>query len=554
MKILPVDKIREADAYTIENEPIDSIDLMERAASKVYEWFMKRCKTKEVNVKIFCGIGNNGGDGLALARMLYFTGIIPEVFIVRVSDKMSRDCEINYNRLKDCRDVTPVASESEIPMYEIFSEDDFPIIKDNEIVIDAIFGSGLNRNIEGFAAELIKHLNDNNAIRIAIDIPSGLWESHQVSESASHQVETQSLRDVESQSQSQCQSQQVETHQLHHENKQYVIDTSKKYISQPQIFKADYTLSFQFPKLAFMFPENDVYVGQWEVLDIGLHKDFIDNAETLNFYTTEDMAMPILRKRTKFSHKGTYGHALLVAGSSGKTGAALLSAEACLRTGVGLLTAHLPKDALLPMQIYLPEAMTSIDKSETHCTEIEDILPYTAIGVGPGLGKNPETAILLKKIIQEATQPLVLDADALNIIADNPTWISFLPNNTILTPHPKEFERLFGKTNNSYERLELQRNMSVTHNIIIVLKGAHTAITFPNGTCFFNSTGNPGMATAGSGDVLTGMILSLLAQRYSPEESALLGVYLHGKAGDKAVKEIGENAMIARDIIKSIRN
>ncbi len=521
MKILPVDKIREADAYTIENEPIDSIDLMERAASKVYEWFMKRCKTKEVNVKIFCGVGNNGGDGLALARMLYFTGIIPEVFIVRVSDKMSRDCEINYNRLTYGRDVTPVASpvaspvayESEITMYEIFSEEDFPIIKDNDIVIDAIFGSGLNRNVEGFAAELISHLNNNNAIRIAIDIPSGLFA------------------DGGQQSMFIAYSSQLIAH---------------------SIFKADYTLSFQFPKLAFMFPENDAFVGRWEVLDIGLHKDYIDNVETLNFYTTEDMAMPILRKRTKFSHKGTYGHALLVAGSSGKTGAALLSAEACLRTGVGLLTAHLPKDALLPMQIYLPEAMTSIDKSETHCTEIEDILPYTAIGVGPGLGKNPETAILLKKIIQEATQPLVLDADALNIISENKTWISFLPNNTILTPHPKEFERLFGKTNNSYERLELQRKMSVTHNIIIVLKGAHTAITFPNGTCFFNSTGNPGMATAGSGDVLTGMILSLLAQRYSPEEAALLGVYLHGKAGDKASQEIGENSMIARDIIKSL--
>ena len=520
MKILPVEKIREADAFTIENEPVDSIDLMERAASKVYDWFMKRCKTKEVSVKIFCGIGNNGGDGLALARMLFFTGIIPQVFIVRFSDKMSRDCEMNFNRLKE---------ETETPMYDIFSEDDFPLINDEDIVVDAIFGSGLNRNIEGFAAELIKHLNDNNAIRIAIDIPSGLWESHQVSESPSHQVEMQSLRDTESQSQCQSQSQCPDF-----------------------IFKADYTLSFQFPKLAFMFPENDAFVGRWEVLDIGLHKEFIDNVETLNFYTTEDMAIPILRKRTKFSHKGTYGHALLVAGSSGKTGAALLAAEACLRTGVGLLTAHLPKDALLPMQIYLPEAMTSIDKSETHCTEIDDIIPYTAIGVGPGIGKNAETATLLKKIIQDATQPLVLDADALNIISENPTWLSFLPDNTILTPHPKEFERLFGKTNDSYERLELQRKMSVTHNIIIVLKGAHTAITFPNGTCFFNSTGNPGMATAGSGDVLTGMILSLLAQRYTPQEAALLGVYLHGKAGDDAANEIGENSMIARDMIKSL--
>ena len=496
MKILPVEKIREADAFTIENEPIDSVDLMERAASKVYEWFMKRCKTKEVSVKIFCGIGNNGGDGLALARMLYFSGIIPQVFIDRYSDKMSRDCEINFTRLKE---------ETEVPMYDIFSEDDFPQIYDNDIIIDAIFGSGLNRPIEGFTAELIKYINKSNAIKIAIDIPSGL-----------------------------------------------LAVSSQRSVAH-SILKADYTMSFQFPKLAFMFPEYDAFVGKWEVLDIKLHKDFIDNVETLNFYTTEDVVKPIIRKRTKFSHKGTYGHALLVAGSSGKTGAALLAAEACMRTGVGLLTAHLPKDALLPMQVYLPEAMTSIDKSDTHCTEINDILPYTAIGVGPGIGKNEETVTLLKKIIQEATQPLVLDADALNIIADNPTWLSFLPDNTILTPHPKEFDRMFGMTNNSYERLELQRKMSVVHNIIIVQKGAHTAITFPNGTCFFNSTGNPGMATAGSGDVLTGMILSLLAQRYTPQEAALLGVYLHGKAGDVAAEKLGMESMIARDIIGNLQ-
>ena len=498
MKILPVEKIREADAFTIENEPIDSVDLMERAAPKVYEWFMKRCKTKEVSVKIFCGIGNNGGDGLALARMLYFSGIIPQVFVVRYSDKMSRDCEINFIRLKE---------ETEVPMYDIFSEDDFPQIYDNDIVIDAIFGSGLNRPIEGFTAELIKYINKSNAIKIAIDIPSGLM-------AVSSQQSTVN--------------------------------------GQQPIAKVDYTLTFQFPKLAFMFPEYDAFVGKWEVLDIKLHKDFIDNVETLNFYTTEDVVKPIIRKRTKFSHKGTYGHALLVAGSSGKTGAALLAAEACMRTGVGLLTAHLPKDALLPMQVYLPEAMTSIDKSSTHCTEINDILPYTAIGVGPGIGKNEDTVTLLKKIIQEATQSLVLDADALNIIADNPTWLSFLPDNTILTPHPKEFDRMFGKTNNSFERLELQRKMSVVHNIIIVQKGAHTAITFPNGTCFFNSTGNPGMATAGSGDVLTGIILSLLAQRYTPQEAALLGVYIHGHAGDIAAQELGMESMIARDITKNI--
>ena len=516
MKILPVEKIREADAFTIENEPIDSVDLMERAASKVYEWFIKRCKSKEVSVKIFCGIGNNGGDGLALARMLYATNIIPQVFVVRYSDKMSSDCEINFARLEE---------ETEVPMYDIFSEDDFPQIFDNDIVIDAIFGSGLNKPIEGFTAELINYLNKTNAIKIAIDVPSGLFVSSGQQSTLPEPVEGKCQR----------------------------FDKLSDRQVQSPILKADYTLSFQFPKLAFMFPEYDAFVGKWEVLDINLHKDFIDNVETLNFYTTEDVVKPILRKRAKFSHKGTYGHALLVAGSSGKTGAALLAAEACMRTGVGLLTAHLPKDALLPMQVYLPEAMTDVDESDTHCTKINDIIPYTAIGVGPGIGKNEETVTLLKKIIQEATQPLVLDADALNIIADNPTWLSFLPDNTILTPHPKEFDRLFGLTNNSYERLELQRKMSVVHNIIIVQKGAHTAITFPNGTCFFNSTGNPGMATAGSGDVLTGMILSLLAQRYSSAEAALLGVFMHGKAGDVAAQELGMESMIARDITRNIK-
>ena len=300
MKILPVEKIREADAFTIENEPVDSVDLMERAASKVYEWFMKRCKTKEVSVKIFCGIGNNGGDGLALARMLYFSGIIPQVFIVRYSDKMSRDCEINFDRLKESRDVTPVASESLVPMYDIFSEDDFPQIYDNDIIIDAIFGSGLNRPIEGFTAELIKYINKTNAIKIAIDIPSGLFA---------------------------CGGQQTTVN-----GQQHSPIARSSQLTANSILKADYTLSFQFPKLAFLFPEYDAFVGKWEVLDIKLHKDFIDNVETLNFYTTEDVVKPIIRKRTKFSHKGTYGHALLVAGSSGKTGAALLAAEACVRT------------------------------------------------------------------------------------------------------------------------------------------------------------------------------------------------------------------------------
>ena len=493
MKIPDIKAARAADAYTIENEPISSVDLMERAATQLYFWLMRNLKSKEVSIKIFCGMGNNGGDGLVLARLLATNDIFAQVYIVHMSESFSHDCEVNYERLK----AIP-----EVPMYGIFSKDDFPNISDDDIIIDAMFGSGLSRPLEGLAAEMVNHINDNQAIRIAIDIASGL--------------------------------------------------NGDSIGGGGPIVHADYTVSMQFPKMAFLYPENEPYVGIWEVLDIKIHPDYIENVETNNFYTTLDVIKPLLHKRGKHSHKGTYGHALLIAGSTGKTGAALLASEACMRSGVGLLTTHLPKQAMLPLQIYLPEAMISPDKSDDNFSQVPDLQPYNAIGVGPGLGKAEETVNALKKLIQEVKVPMVLDADALNIISENKTWLSFLPERTVITPHPKEFERLFGKTENSQQRLELQREMSQKYKVIIVLKGANTAITFPNGSCFFNSTGNPGMATAGSGDVLTGIVLSLLAQRYTPEEAAIIGVFMHGRAGDKATSQLGMESMIASDITKNL--
>ena len=493
MKIPNILAARAADAYTIENEPISSVDLMERAATQIYFWLMHNLKSKEVSIKIFCGMGNNGGDGLVLARLLATNDIFAQVYIVHVSENFSHDCEVNYERLKAIPDV---------PIFGIFSREDFPKIDDNDIVIDALFGSGLSRPLEGLAADIVNHINDNQSIRIAIDIASGL--------------------------------------------------NGDSIGAGGPIVRADYTLSMQFPKMAFLYPENEPFVGKWEVLDIKIHPDYIENVETTNFYATADVVRPLLHKRGKHSHKGTYGHALLIAGSTGKTGAALLASESCLRSGVGLLTTHLPKSAMLPLQVYLPEAMISPDKSDNCFSQIPDLQPYNAVGVGPGLGKAEETVNALKHLIQEAKVPMVLDADALNIISENKTWLSFLPERSIITPHPKEFERLFGKTDNSQQRLELQREMSKQYNIIIVLKGANTSITFPNGSCFFNSTGNPGMATAGSGDVLTGIILSLLAQRYTPEEAAIIGVFMHGRAGDIAASKLGQESMIASDISKSL--
>ena len=484
MKILGIEQIRKADQFTIQNEPISSVDLMERAATQVFNWLMNHLHNDN-KVKIICGMGNNGGDGLVVARLLMGEGFHVDVYMVRYAEKLSPDCEVNYQR----------ATKQGVVIQEIRSKADFPIIDEHDIIVDALFGSGLNRPLEGMVAELINYLNQRPNIRIAIDIASGLFAD------APNPTTT--------------------------------------------VFQPDYTLTFQVPKLAFMMPENDPYVGQLEVLDIQLHHQFLLEVETNNLLVDREMTKPIIHHRTKFSHKGTYGHALLIAGSEGKTGAAILGAKSCLRTGVGLLSVKLPQSAWTPLQAALPEAMIHTQ---------DQLDAFNAIGIGPGLGKDDEAQRMVKRLIQDAQVPLVMDADALNILAENKTWLSFLPAKAILTPHPKEFERLFAKTSNSFERLELLREMAVKYHIIIVLKGANTATAMPNGAVFFNSTGNPGMATAGSGDVLTGMILSLLAQRYTPEEAAVLGIYLHGLAGDFASKEIGQEALIASDITEHIGN
>lgn len=490
MKILSVEQIRIADTYTIQNEPIDSIELMERASEKVCEWITSHVSS-EIQIFVLCGTGNNGGDGLAVTRMLHLQGFRVAAYLIHFSPSLSADCLKNNERLKETDGAK---------IFDVFDGNQFPLIKKGDVVIDAILGSGLNKPTSGIVKNLIEYLNDSEAITISIDMPSGLY--------ADKPIDFQN--DI--------------------------------------VVKSDYTLSFQFPKLSFLFPENDIFVGRWEILPIGLHPQYIQEVVTTNEFVTLALARSILKKRPKFSHKGTYGHALLIAGSEGKTGASILSADACLRSGVGLLHVHLPQKSILPMQTALPEAMVSADPSDSHFTKLPNIQQFNAIAVGPGLGTENETERALKFLIQECRTSLIFDADALNILSENKTWLSFLPSKTILTPHPKEFERLAGKTHNSFERLEKQRELSKKHNIIIVLKGAHTSITFPNGKCFFNSTGNPGMATGGSGDVLTGIILGLLAQGYTPEESAVLGVFLHGLAGDLVVKDYGMESLIASDI------
>lgn len=495
MKILPIEKVREADAFTIENEPIRSTDLMERAATTCSDWIVKNIN-KNKKIKVFCGPGNNGGDGLVIARLLSDKKYSVEVIVIRFTEKASEDFNINLQRLEKHQNVK---------IINLYEKDELPEISKDEIVIDAIFGSGLSKLIKGFIAEAINHINSSKAVIISVDVPSGLFS------------DTSSIE------------------------------------NGGAIIKADYTLTFQFPKFAFLFPENDQFIGCWEVLSIGLHQDFISSVDVKNFYVEKEYFKNHLIKRNKFDHKGNFGHALLIAGSYGKMGAAVLSSQACLRAGAGLLTSHIPKNGYDIIQTTVPEAMVSIDKSDEFFTETPDISLFNAIGLGPGLGNNELTQTAIKLLIQNSKIPLLFDADAINIIAENKTWLHFLSKKCIFTPHPKEFERLVGKSKDNFERNEMQREFSIKFNCYLVLKGAYTAITCPDGSCFFNSSGNPGMATGGSGDVLTGIILGLLAQNYHPKIASILGVYLHGIAGDYAAKKIGQESMIAGDIIKYLR-
>lgn len=496
MKIFRSEQIREIDNYTIINEPIPSVELMERAAGKVLRWFTSRFE-RSSKVFIFAGPGNNGGDGLALARMLAQNRYEVELHYVKFTDKTSSDWNVNYKRLKD---------ELHVKTNEITSVNGFPFISSDDVIIDAIFGSGLSRPAEGLAAEIIKKINDNMAFTISIDIPSGLF------------CEDNRGNDPDS------------------------------------VIRADHTLSFQFPKLAFMFSENADFVGNWEVLPIGLSNTAIRNTMSLYGYMEARDIFPLLHHRKKFDHKGNYGHGLLVAGSKGKMGAAILGASAALRAGIGLVSCHIPAGGRIIMQTALPEAMVITDKSEDYISRIDNSDFYAAAGIGPGIGMVNETATALYEFLKEFRKPVVVDADALNLLALNNSWYSLLHPNVILTPHPGEFERLAGKSKNAYERVIKQIEFSKKNNCILVLKGAYTSVSTPDGNIMFNSSGNPGMATAGSGDVLTGIILSLLAQGYTAENAALAGVYIHGLAGDIAAEKTGFESLIASDIINNIGN
>lgn len=490
-KILSVSQCREADTYTIAKEPVLSLDLMERAALSCFHW-IKANYSKDNRFLIFCGTGNNGGDGLALARILYQDGFEVIPYIIRSSAVSSADCHYNEARLLQL-DLSLVRN--------VTTLDDIAPVEKESIIVDAIFGIGLNKSLTGLPADVVDLINNSGSAVIALDMPSGLFADH-----------------------------------------------AAEFKSQVTI-KATVTLTFQTMKLAFLMQENAAFTGKVIVLDIGISKDFILNVATPYFLVEKEDVKKIAAPRNLFAHKGTYGHALIISGSMGKSGAAILAGRGCLRSGVGLLTLHVPKSVFKLMPVAVPEAMYSGDSDWDCFTDSISTEKYDAIGVGCGIGTSSDTAKALKLLIQGYRNATVFDADAINILAANKTWMDFISPESIFTPHPREFERLVGKSTNQFERLQMQIDFAKRYHIYLLVKGRFTSIACPDGTCYFNTTGNPGMATAGSGDVLAGIITGLLAQGFSSKEACIGGVYLHGLAGDFASFKETQQSMIASDII-----
>ncbi|WP_298419641.1 NAD(P)H-hydrate dehydratase [uncultured Kordia sp.] len=492
MKIYSAAQIYEAINTTIEKNNITSNDLMEFAGTQIFNWFHMRMQGAQVPIHIYSGIGNNGGLGLVLGRQLLHHGYNVHVYVVNFSDKRTKDFLTNYDRIKEFKVWPRLLSSGE----------DFPEMQKEDIIVDAIFGIGLNRETSDWVKTLIKYINASEAYTVSLDVPSGLYPNHAP------------------------------------EDKEAVI-------------KSNYTLTGQAPKLSFFLPETGIYMQQWEAIDVGLDQEYLQTTDTEVQLIDKHEVLPLYIPREKYAHKGTYGHSMIMGGSFGKMGAVTLASSACLRVGTGLITAYIPECGYNILQTSLPEAMVICDEGEKHISKIKHAIDPIIIGMGVGMGTDAITVKALKAFLKTNKNPLIIDADALNILATNKIMLKSVPAKSILTPHPKELERLIGKWSDDFDKLEKAKVFAKEYDIVLIIKGANT-ITIYDNSLYLNNTGNPGMATAGSGDVLTGMLTGLLAQGYDPITGSIFGVYLHGKAGDIALTGLGYQALTASDIVAHI--
>ncbi len=488
MKILSAEQLYQADQVTIKKGKLTSADLMEHAATLCFQWIHNRLQGNTLPIRVFCGTGNNGGDGLVIARHLKQHGYNVTTFVVNCGNDRTQDFLTNYERLKELG-VWPEM---------ITCQTDLPEISENDMIIDAIFGLGLSRPPKDVIKEVIEHINKSNAYVLSVDMPSGMYAG-------------KAIEDIDA------------------------------------VIRAYHVLTFQTPKLSFILPENQEFLTTWEVVDIGLDAEFIFNAETDYFITEKLDVLPMYKYRAQFSHKGDYGHSLLIGGSFGKIGAVSLASRAALTMGSGLVTAYVPKCGYQVLQTALPEVMVEVN-AENELEKINPKVTANVIGIGVGLGTSSKTLAAFKEFLTNNKTLLVIDADAINLLATNKTLLKLIPEGSVLTPHPKEFERLVGKWKNDFDKLDKLKELASKLKSIIVLKGAYTAIAY-NNKIYFNATGNPGLATGGSGDVLTGIITGLIAQKYSPFEASVFGVYLHGKTAELAMKDLVFETFTASDSI-----
>ena len=494
MKIFTSAQLRELDRYTTEHERSTSLDLMERSARAVAS-VITSIWNPQTPVVVFAGPGNNGGDALAVARLLCEQSYAVKVYLFNIHNKLSDDCAANRRRLQEGKYASA--------LIEVTMNFDPPQLSPDTLIVDGLFGTGLNKPLSGGFASLVKYINQSPARVVSIDIPSGLMA----------------------------------------EDNTYNI--------RANIVRAHLTLTLQQKKLCMLLADNQPYLGQVRVLDIKLSDEYIRKTDTQYRIIEGEELKPMLRRRNEFAHKGDMGHAFIVAGSYGMAGAAILSAKACLRAGVGKVTVHTPRKNNDVLQVAAPEAVLHLDREDQFFTEPEATEDYEAMAIGPGLGRAESTAIAMITQLRRATCPCVVDADALNMLSNHRAWMQQLPKEIIMTPHAAEFDRMLGSTSNgSYDRLSKARDMAERISAYIILKGRYSALCMPDGHVFFNPTGNAGMATAGSGDVLTGILVGLLARGYQQREAALLGMYLHGLAGDMAANDLGQESLIASDIIR----
>lgn len=495
MILLRPEQIRLWDSYTIKHEPISELELMERAAGKAAAWLISRY-SKLTPVTVFCGKGNNGGDGLVIARLLLQRGFRVQTCIIEYSESSSFCFQENLEKL---------AAEPAAVIVHINNAATLAL-QPGSLLIDAIFGTAMRLPVPLLVAEIINRINALSSMElksgeraelVSIDIPSGL---------------------------------------------------SAEFCAPPDQtpVHAAHTLSFQVLKPSFLLPDTGVFCGNLILLDIGLPDSFLAS-QTSSFHIIDSfLVKSLFKQRLTFSHKGIYGHSLIIAGSRGKMGAAVLAARGCLHSGVGLLTVLVPSAGTDVLQQAVPEAMVMVGENSGHISSVTvDFTSFSSIVIGPGIGTHPQTREVLLHLLRGCPKPIVIDADALNILSSFNSWTELIPEGSILTPHVGEFDRLAGRSITSFERLQKQQQLSVKTRSVIILKGAYTSVCLPCGETWFNTTGNPGMATGGSGDTLTGILGALLSQGYTAADAARIGVFIHGRAGDLAAIDISQTALSA---------